>query len=1448
MRRLTAHAALAVIVGGLLSPVASLTTASPASADPYGMETTVAGGGDGLTGPASRARIHQWAQVDAAHDGSVLVTDQNRVLRLRPDTDTVSVVNGSLIGAGHVLRDVAAYGTQAIMASDAGLQRIASDGSATLLAANPDVRYVDVGSDGAVWFATQRDLVRIGTDGVARYITVPSTQFWDIKDLAVTPDGTTAYVLDNGISHDGIYQATATGVGARVAGNPGSATVPADGLPATAVSTMGVRGLTTDGTTITFASQDFQQLLRFPVGGTLTAVAGGAFTGGLTVRGTELIAACWNDLTADVPSLHRLSATGTDLGRVLGADPEQPWSPDGVLASDAFLDDVRGGAALPDGRTVFSTAHGLVRETDAQGLLHTRATLDPIRTRGKVAVSSDGTAYVVTDAGGVVKVPSSGALTALSIDADVTDVEAEADGTLLVADARGNRLLRVPTDGGDGTVLAGALHGPSDIGLDGDTVLVADTGLRRVGSDGTVSTLLSDGNPTSAAMGRDGVWTDPDAPDGRPTSVPAVLRADGQLSIVRADAGSVVAQVQAVGNGDVLATGGTSVRLVTDAGLPDLSAPTVTATPGSGRIRLTFDQAPGTYDLVVGRAGQDPPTDRWDGDVVTPKTAGPGAYDVLRVGDHVLQPGEQWSFAVFGQQSIPLTPYVQAWTWSAGSHASATVGPDTTPPQPPVSPSVSAGPTQIWVGWQDPRDDDFDHSVLRMSLGTAPPASPEEGTELGRGTSAGGFAVPDPVPGQDYGLSIFTVDTHGNYSVWSTVTRLDVYPPAPVTDLSITPSYTSADIAFTPPPDPDYARTRYAVAQGSDAPSCQTGTNAPGPGGFTVYGLTMGATYTIAVCSLDLNSNMSDPTVAHFSALVDTQPPGPVTTLASSGGDYQVTATWVPPTDGDLANLTARLTDSVTGAVTSITLAKTAITYTWPRLAGGRSYTVAVVANDVHGLTSDVSTSTAQTYPDANGTPPAIDPASVTVTPRSTSSVTLSFPRPAIPDLKSLGFAVLPLGQDPTSYTTLYGLATTTSGGNLSGVISLPQPLTGFQVVLFVWDFNDNRAVSVLPEVAGTLTGADLPVAPAGVSAQSPGDNVISVVWAGADTTVTRATNWTVTATSGSLTRTVTVPGSFVHAQFTDLAGRQNWTVRVTGTNGLGAGPPVTTAPIVVADNTAPMPVAGATRTPAADTELLTWVNPTAFDFDHVVVTRVGATPAETQVVYQGSGTSARATGLLPGHAYSFEIRAYDSLGNVATDPVTLTTLQSALTLSGPTAVLYGAAATLTGSLTWNGTHPAGRVLSVQALPYGTTAWTQVAVTTTSTTGSFAAAVRPSVNTQYRIGYAGADGMGGGYSAARLLGVAPTMTIGASANAAPLGGAITIVTTVTPRRAGSAVLLQHWVGTGWVSVAVRTLSSTSTASVIVRPPTRGMYAYRWVTPASAAYVAGFGAPRWFKIY
>ena len=493
-------------------------------ADPsptYGAIRVVAGGGHGWSGPASRADVARGSSIDAAPDGTVLIASRatGEVLRVDPTSDRLAVIaDADPLGAPLDLVDVAAAGVSAVVATGTGILQVAADGARTELAAISGITALDVGSDGVVWVATAGQVLRVLPDGTVVPAT-PADQFGALTELTVTPDGTRAFVLEGAADKWAVYPVTAAGAGARVAGTLARSDSLLTGMPATSASTEAVESITTDGTSIWMSSSEYRRVVRFPVGGTITQVIDGVDPESVAVLDADLAVAL-TDTSAWTWRLERFTVAGAGRGRLVGLDPARPWSPDGVRADDAHLGTVRGAAALADGRTVFTTSAGLVREVGLDGLLSTRATLAPIATRGKVAVATDGTAYVVTDAGTLAAVPAVGPATTLALDADITDVEVRPDGTVVVADRRGDRLLTVPP-GGSTAVLATGLVDPSDLSLDGTDVLVADSGIRRVTAAGSVSTVLTGGAPGEVARTSEGVWTRPnDRGLGAPGAVP----------------------------------------------------------------------------------------------------------------------------------------------------------------------------------------------------------------------------------------------------------------------------------------------------------------------------------------------------------------------------------------------------------------------------------------------------------------------------------------------------------------------------------------------------------------------------------------------------------------------------------------------------------------------------------------------------------------------------------------------------------------------------------------------------------------------------------------------------------------------------------------------------------------------------------------------------------------
>lgn len=1432
-------AVLAALVGITVSVPAPASAAEPA--DPGAPSTVVnlAGEGSGLSGPASRARLPGGVVGDGAPDGTFVAHDEQTLMRVDPATDRVTILAWPSASGFRTGGDLAVDGSDIVMQSDNRIVRFTPGGTVTTLWDRARASALDVGADHAVWALVGGRVHRMPVGGVWTAVT-PVGALVEPLDLTVSADGTKAYVLDVGSGHRGVYEVTTAGLGTRVAGNGGNVGEFRAGLGSRDVTTVDVRSIITNGATLVMSSPD-QVVLRAPLaGGLLTQVSSGVCAGRVSQLGADIAIGC--NTGPGEWSVRRVSATGLDRGRILGMDPAQPWSPDGVRATDAYLDQVRGAAGTPDGRVVFTTEHGLVREIRSDGTLATRARLAPLADRrGKVALGADGTAYVTTGTGSLTRVRVDGTVSDVPVAADVTDVEVLADGALAVADGAGHRILRVSATG-TATALTSDINAPVDLARFGDRLLVADGGLRWVDPDAGVSTVLDGGAPTSVTATVDGPWANVDLPY---LGGIAVIAADGSMQPV-ASVGGIVAQLQAVGDGSVLRGGGQTVTRILTAGLGSPVPPRgFTATPGQGRVTLAWDK-PDADGMLVAKRGSTAPRNRWDGVQLPWATSTP--VTVMTIGGQPLAPGDEWSFSFF-ERGYTTNQAGPAMAWGPPVGATAAALPDTTPPGQPTDVVLKGTHTDITLGFNDPIVDDLADVVVRYAVGSTPPASVTEGLPFPEEVVGAGWwwgPLPNPAKGQDYAVSIFTRDHQGNVSTWSGLTRLDFEPPALVTQVSIQPSYQNIRFDYTAPTDSDYYGTYYAIVPAGQTPSTSARRWAGGSPVLTPTELAMDGDYTLALWTMDHPGNLSEPVLVPFHTLLDSTPPAAPSGLVVAGGDYLVTATWTPPTDADLTSQTAVLTDMVTRVRTqAVPLGRTAGSYTWPRLPGGRAYLVEVYATDSQGLTSIAVSARATTAPDTNGPPPAIALSSISVSPASTRSVTISFPRPVLPDLRSVGYDIRPIGANPDPFDSTHALPI--SSATVTGKVTLPAAMTPYELVVYVWDHNGNMARTVVPAVIGAPNASELPLAPVNMGVSSPRDNTLDVTW-GRNTFSVPVTRWRVTAVAGSLTRTVDVDGSRTAVQLGELVGRSTWQVKVIGLGTWGAGPSTTVSPVLVGDTTAPRAVTAAKTVPSYDTDTLTWTNPADFDLDHVDVIRRGSTPAETKLVYRGKGTTSRSTGLVAGRAYTYELRAYDAFGQTWASFVRLDSTRALPSLTGATTIKYGSSARLSGVLRFDGGTLTARKVTLFAQKYGTTTWAAVTTGTTSGTGAYAFTVKPTYSTRYRVGFIGAGAVGGAYGAVASVSVAPTATMGASRTSLPVGGSVTFSTTVRPGHAGSTVTLQRWNGKAWATVTTRKLSSTSSTSALIRPPARGTNRYRWVLPAHTDHTTSVSATASIRVY
>ena len=532
-----------------------------------------------------------------------------------------------------------------------------------------------------MWAATARQVLRILTDGTVEDAT-PAEQFARLTDLAVASDGTTAYVLERPRPLGRLPRDKCRRRRARRR-HPRAQRHTAHGLlAATSASTESVRSITTDGSTIAMSSPEYQRVVRFPIGGTITQVLDGYAAESVTMLGADLAVGI-NATPAHHWRLDRVSAAGTVRGRLLGLDPAAPWSPDGVRADDAEVGEVRGSAALPSGLTVFTTRAGLVREVALDGRLHTRASLAPLATRkgrhrhGRHGLRRHGCRHARP------RVPASWS----------GDHGARRGGRHGCRGAtrrharRRRRQWRARGRGASGRVDPGVLA----TGLSADRPRARrGCRARRRGrrASGHVRRSGRHGAHRGRSLGRCG------GERGRVDHARHLIRRGARLLVssgamlpVRADF-APASQVQAV-DGDALIAGGGTVRLVTDPGLPAPAEPlAVTATPGGGRITLHSDESLVQQVTIMAKRGTTPPADRWDGVVVRQE------QPVLTIGDEPLRAGEVWSFAIFPWVQVSAGEALSVMVQGAPTTVTAAALTDTTPPPRPRRPRGARDPHQ----------------------------------------------------------------------------------------------------------------------------------------------------------------------------------------------------------------------------------------------------------------------------------------------------------------------------------------------------------------------------------------------------------------------------------------------------------------------------------------------------------------------------------------------------------------------------------------------------------------------------------------------------------------------------------------------------------------------------------------------------------------------------------
>lgn len=127
------------------------------------------------------------------------------------------------------------------------------------------------------------------------------------------------------------------------------------------------------------------------------------------------------------------------------------------------------------------------------------------------------------------------------------------------------------------------------------------------------------------------------------------------------------------------------------------------------------------------------------------------------------------SFAArFEQHCAGIKPgLVGSVAWRAARPAKP-VPIDRTPPGPATSLRAAATVGSMHLAWNDPKNADYERTVVRMVKGTTPPASPSAGTAVYVGTA--GHTALHLIPGHAYSFAAFPEDTERNVGRRATLT------------------------------------------------------------------------------------------------------------------------------------------------------------------------------------------------------------------------------------------------------------------------------------------------------------------------------------------------------------------------------------------------------------------------------------------------------------------------------------------------------------------------------------------------------------------------------------------------------------------------------------------------------------------------------------------------------
>jgi hypothetical protein len=418
-------------------------------------------------------------------------------------------------------------------------------------------------------------------------------------------------------------------------------------------------------------------------------------------------------------------------------------------------------------------------------------------------------------------------------------------------------------------------------------------------------------------------------------------------------------------------------------------------------------------------------------------------------------------------------------------------------------------------------------------------------------------------------------------------------------------------------------------------------------------------------------------------------------------------------------------------------------------------------------------------------------------------------------------------------------------------------PRTGPVLYIAVRNANGSRdtrpyTLSVRPSTTvGVTSGVDYPVQdvqPAGLSSTAAVTSRPSVTFARDVEGVSASTVRLVNGKNGSTVgATVVYDAASRRAVITPtvpLLDATPYRIVVNGVREAGGTALAPYSSVFSTADVAPRPVGSFDASGLYLAANLAWKVPAMSDLDQVIVRRNVGSKAPTlstgTLVYAGTGSAVKNTGLAQGLTYTYAAWVKDRSGKVS--PVATTQLlgmRSGIAVTS-TLVSYGGSITVRGStLRIDGKAYAGLPVNVYVRPTTSSRFSLLAATKTTSTGTLSVVHKPLVSSVYMLTFPGNADLMGTRTVDVTVQVRPTMSAVLSPASIRLGAATAFSGYVAPAHAGKPVYLQQYGNKVWRSIASVKLSTSGKYAFGIRPAVRGQIAYRVWFPGDADHAAAY---------